>query len=119
MMATIREISGIFFLLFGLFFCVVGVIGLVRFPDVFTRIHAAGKVSTLGAYGLLLGTAIIMPDALLKVLALAIFMIAIQPVSSHAVATAAYRSGLRMKVGQRDDLASRFNPAEGRAIDHK
>lgn len=85
------EILGIGALLFGLFFCVVGVIGVMRMPDIYTRLHASGKVATLGIFGILLGAFILMPSTGLKVLALGLFILFTSPVTTHAIAASEYR----------------------------
>lgn len=105
-MSELREILGVFFIAAGVFFFVVGVAGLVRFPDVYMRIHASGKVSMLGIVSLLIGTAFIFPATILQAIALIIFYVAGTPVASHAVAAAAYRSGVPMAHPHRDDLAA-------------
>jgi multicomponent Na+:H+ antiporter subunit G len=102
---SILDLLGMFFIVFGVFFYAVGVVGLLRFPDVYMRIHSAGKVSILGIVGLLAGAALLMPASTLKVLALGIFMVITQPVAAHAVASAAYRSGVAMYKPRRDDMA--------------
>lgn len=96
----------------GLFFICVGIIGVMRLPDVYCRIHAAGKVATLGIVGLLAGTAFLMPETTPKVIMLALFLVIASPVAAHAIAAAAYRQGVPMVVPQRDDLASRVRGAE-------
>lgn len=90
----LAQIIGSFFLIFGLFFCAVGVLGIMRFPDVYTRIHASGKVSSLGIIGILAGTAFLMPETALEVIVLGIFLLVAAPVASHAIALAAYRQGV-------------------------
>lgn len=99
------EFIGAGFVLFGLFFCVIGTIGLLRFPDVYSRIHASGKVSTLGLIGLIAAAALLVPSATLKLLVLTGFLLITAPVAAHTVANAAYRSGVRMVKSGRDDLA--------------
>ncbi|MFW5692118.1 MAG: monovalent cation/H(+) antiporter subunit G [Chloroflexota bacterium] len=101
---TLREIIGLIGIGFGLFFYVVGVLGLTRFPDVYMRIHSAGKVSVLGIFGFIIGGSVLMPEITLRVIALGIFMFVTQPVASHSVAQAAYRSGVKMYKPVRDDL---------------
>lgn len=101
------EILGIIAILIGMFFFIFGVIGLVRFPDVYMRIHSSGKVSILGVIGLLVGAAFLLPATIPKGIALAIFLIITQPAASHAVASAAYRSGVEMHKPVRDDLEGR------------
>lgn len=90
---TIAEIAGLGALAFGLFFSIVGILGLIRFPDVYCRIHASGKVATLGLVGLLAASALALPETALKALALALFVVITSPVASHAIASAAYRTG--------------------------
>ncbi len=104
------EIIGLVILWGGVFFCVVGVVGLIRMPDLYCRLHASGKVSTVGLAGLLLGAAILMPSAALKLLALAIFAILTLPVGTHAIAAAAYRHGNYKAKFVRDDLAKMNAP---------
>ena len=87
----LRELLGVIALLFGLFFCGVGVLGVIRMPDALTRLHASGKVATLGLFGLLLGGALLMPAASLRILALGLFVLLTSPVATHAIAASAYR----------------------------
>ena len=85
------EILGVTALLFGLFFCAVGVLGVIRLPDTLTRLHASGKVATLGVFGLLLGAALLMPSTALRLLALGLFVLLTSPVATHAIAASVYR----------------------------
>ncbi len=85
------ELLGVFALFFGLLFCAVGVLGVIRMPDSLTRLHASGKVATLGLFGLLLGAALLMPSTLLRLLALGLFVLLTSPVATHAIAASVYR----------------------------
>ena len=85
------ELLGLAALLFGLFFCAVGVLGVIRMPDSLTRLHASGKVATLGLFGLLLGAALLMPSTWLRLLALGLFVLLTSPVATHAIAASVYR----------------------------
>lgn len=85
------EILGVTALLFGLFFCGVGVLGVIRLPDTLTRLHASGKVATLGLFGLLLGAALLMPSTAMRLLALGLFVLLTSPVATHAIAASVYR----------------------------
>ncbi len=85
------EILGVIALLFGLFFCAVGVLGVIRLPDTLTRLHASGKVATLGVFGLLLGAALLMPSTALRLLALGLFVLLTSPVATHAIAASVHR----------------------------
>jgi multicomponent Na+:H+ antiporter subunit G len=88
------EIIGLIILWIGVGFCAAGILGMIRMPDVYCRLHASGKVATVGLCGLLLGAVFIMPAIALKGLALAIFAVLTLPVSTHAIAAAAYRHGV-------------------------
>jgi multicomponent Na+:H+ antiporter subunit G len=77
-------------------FSVIGVVGMMRMPDLYCRMHASGKVSTVGLCGLLFGAAILMPSVALKLIALAAFAVLTLPVGTHAIAAAAHRHGVPM-----------------------
>lgn len=87
----IFEIVGALLLIIGALFSILGVIGILRLPDTYTRLHASGKTSTLGVLFLCAGTAVLLPDATLRLLALGIFLIFSGPVGSHAIAAAVHR----------------------------
>lgn len=95
--------------LLGVALAVVAGIGLVRLPDVFTRMHAATKPSTLGLLLICCGAALVVDDgsARVKLLLVAAFQIVTGPVAAHVVGRAAYRAGVggldRLEV---DDLAT-------------
>ena len=87
-------------LFIGLFFNVVGVIGLLRFPDVYTRLHAETKTTTFGS--IFLGLAVILyaianaETALAVHAALAVVLLAFtNATGSHAIARAAYKAGIK------------------------
>ncbi|GAB4516313.1 MAG: hypothetical protein OHK0046_21480 [Anaerolineae bacterium] len=103
---TILEVLGVAAMGIGLFFYIFGIIGLVRFPDVYSRIHAAGKVSGMGIIFFALALALLNPETTLKAIMLAVFMIITQPVASHAIASAAQRSGVPLKNASRNDLTA-------------
>ncbi len=80
----------------GAFFFLVGTIGILRLPDFYTRTHAATKCDTLGAGSILVALAIYTGlefDAF-KILAIAAFILLTSPTAGHALARAAFRTGL-------------------------
>lgn len=89
----------------GTAFSVLGVLGLVRLPDVYTRLHATGKVSTFGVILLLIAAVDWTPLGFGKGLLLMLFLLVAGPVASHALSAAAYRLGIPMQA-VRDDLES-------------
>lgn len=107
-MQTLLNIVGLILLWIGVIFSALGVLGLIRLPDVYCRLHASGKVSTMGLCGLLLGASVLMPAIAPKAVALAIFMIISSPVATHAIAMAAYRMGVPMQRHVRDDMGGHF-----------
>lgn len=95
---------GAFFLLAGLFFFVMGVIGNVRLPDVFTRLHATSKITSLGVLSLVAGSALLVPESGPKALLLGVLVLFSAPVASQAIARAAYRDGCRLSGIVQNDL---------------
>ena len=75
----------------GVFFLTMGGVGLVRFPDFYTRMHAAGKCDTLGVLLVLVGLAIFEGFTLAsaKILLIAVFLFLTSPTATHAIARAA------------------------------
>jgi multicomponent Na+:H+ antiporter subunit G len=82
-------------LLGGVGLAVVAGVGLLRFPDVFSRMHAATKPATLGLLMVCLGAALVMDDQAnrSKLLLVAAFQFLTAPVAAHMIGRAAYRSG--------------------------
>jgi monovalent cation/proton antiporter MnhG/PhaG subunit len=91
---TLIEGIGCTLLIFGVIFSFVGVVGVLRLPDTYTRLHATGNASTLGIFFLCLGAGILMPPAAPKLIVLGVFIVFTGPVASHAIAAAVYRSEL-------------------------
>lgn len=89
-------LSGLFIFL-GCFLCLSGGIGLLRFPDFYTRMHAAGVTDTLATIMIILGLILQNPDALVivKLIIILCLTLLIGPTASHALAKVAYRSGLK------------------------
>ncbi|MDO8987836.1 MAG: monovalent cation/H(+) antiporter subunit G [Coriobacteriia bacterium] len=89
----------------GAFFFFVGTVGILRFPDFYSRTHAATKCDTVGASSILLGLTLLegaRPDAL-KLIALAGLVLLSSPTVGHALARAAYRTGLKpWRLAQKD-----------------
>jgi multicomponent Na+:H+ antiporter subunit G len=92
-----NEQIGAVLIITGLLFDFFGCLGLVRFPDVYTRLQASAKCVTLGTCGILLGLVFFkgFTAAGIKALLCIVFIIITAPVSAHALARAAYRSGVK------------------------
>lgn len=80
----------------GVLFFLTSAVGLLRFPDFYTRMHAAGKCDTLGALLVLIGLAALQGFGLasVKILLIAVFMFATSPTATHAIARSALRNDL-------------------------
>jgi multicomponent Na+:H+ antiporter subunit G len=81
----------------GVFFLLVGAIGLLRFPEFFTRLHATGVTDTGGAELILLGLMLQTGWSFetIKLALIALFLFLTSPTATHAIANAAYVAGLR------------------------
>lgn len=80
----------------GVGFCAATAVGLIRFPDVYSRLHAGTKALTAGSLLIFAGVAVYewsLPSAL-KLAVTAGFFFATAPLATHAIARAAYRSGV-------------------------
>ena len=94
--------AGIAFILAGLFFFFVGVLGVLRLPDFYTRMHAAGKCDSLAAELVLIGVALYnLQDFTLatvlvsaKILLIAVFIFVASPTATHAITEAALILGI-------------------------
>jgi multicomponent Na+:H+ antiporter subunit G len=105
-MDLIFEILAAIVIVIGTIFSVIGIIGNLRLPDVYTRLHATGKVSTFGVVLLLVAAAFIVPGAWSRALIMGALLLLAGPVVSHAIASAALRAGIQPKGLVRNDLDS-------------
>ena len=94
-------------ILAGSGFALTASIGLLRLPDLYTRMHAASKAGTLGSCAVLLALAVHADDPAISLRALAgvVFFLLTVPISSHLLARAAHGAGYRLwEHSERDDL---------------
>lgn len=96
-MTLVIDIASWACILLGSFFTVVGAFGLVRMPDVFTRMHAASVTDTLGVGLLILGMGLQAGLSLvtLKLLFLIVLFFFTGPVVTHALAQACLHENIR------------------------
>ncbi|MDJ0782261.1 MAG: monovalent cation/H(+) antiporter subunit G [Desulfosarcinaceae bacterium] len=83
-------------LLLGGFFCLVAALGMLRLPDLLTRMHAATKAGTLGVGLLVLAAALYFAEIgmTLRALTVALFIFLTAPVAAHLIGRAAYHAGV-------------------------
>lgn len=96
-MSMVLDVLSWVLLVGGGFFVVVGGIGLLRMPDVFTRMHAGGIADTMGTGMILVGLLLQSDDWLViaKLLLILYFIIFANPTSTHAVARSALDNDIR------------------------
>ena len=90
-MSNITEIVSGIFLVIGAVAMLVGGVGILRMPDLFTRLHAVGIIDTLGVAAILIGLAFLAGWGLVLIKLIIIFalLMLLNPSASHALARAA------------------------------
>lgn len=108
-MGTIFDLIGGMLLVAGTSFLLLGALGIVRMPDIYNRIQAGTKATTLGTLLTLLGVAFLQPGWALKLFLIGVFLLFTNPLSSQILARAAHRSGQgSLPATQVDRLAEDF-----------
>lgn len=94
-MSLVLAGAGDVLLVAGLLFVLSGVVGVLRLPDFYTRLHALGKCDTLGVGLMVAGLALRSGahDAI-KMILILMFVLAAVPIATHALARAAWRAGV-------------------------
>lgn len=95
-------------LLLGLFFMVVGAVGVHRMPDAYHRMHAASKCTTLGLTGMLTAACLHLSiegsiDVVTKAIATIVFTFIATPIGTHLLAKAAHKGGAEQWGATRGD----------------
>ncbi len=82
------------FLLIGSFLCISGGVGILRFPNLYTRMHAVGVTETLATAMIIIGLILYSPDFFVdvKLVIILLMTLFISPSASHALVNAAMRS---------------------------
>jgi multicomponent Na+:H+ antiporter subunit G len=95
------DVLGMVLIGIGLFFDLLGCIGLVRMPDLYNRLQASTKCVTFGTCSILAGVFVMtgFTSTGIKALLCMVFIGLTAPVAAHALARAAHRSGLRLCKG--------------------
>jgi multicomponent Na+:H+ antiporter subunit G len=91
-----REIAAGVFCCIGTFFFIVGTTGLLRMPDIFSRLHPSTKCDTLGACSVLVGMAVYSGWSwnVLKLLMIAGFLLLSSATCGHAIGRSALKRGI-------------------------
>lgn len=108
MVAQTLNIGSFVLIFLGSFLLISGSVGLLRFPDFYTRMHAAGITDTLAAILIIFGLMLISGWNLnlLKLSTILLFILFTGPTASHALAKAAQHSGLHPEISDRRKKSS-------------
>jgi multicomponent Na+:H+ antiporter subunit G len=96
-MIDFTSILTIIFVVADIFFLLVGSVGIIRLPDFYSRTHATSKSDTLGKILIIIGRIIFegMTINSGKLVFVLLFILLANPIGAHALARAAYNSGLK------------------------
>ena len=103
-----NEIIGYIVAGVGVAFLFLGALGVFRLPDVYNRLQAGTKCTTLGAFLSIIGAGIIEPAWFIKCLVIAVFILFTNPISAHVPARASYKSGVKLWDGSVVDQCKEF-----------
>ena len=95
-MEQILEYLGIAVTSIGVIFLFLGGLGILRMPDVYNRMQAGTKATTLGAVGTIIGVGLMHPEWFFKTSIIALFILLSNPISSHALARGSYKIGIKL-----------------------
>jgi multicomponent Na+:H+ antiporter subunit G len=108
------DLIGAVVALIGSAFLFLGALGVVRMPDLYNRMQAGTKATTLGNLLTLTGLGLMVPAWLPKILLIALFVLVTNPISSHALARAAHAAGIPLAPGSvKDALAADGGASRG------
>ena len=91
-MSALLSVVGALISLTGSFFLLLAAIGLIRMPDVYNRMQAGTKATTLGSLFVLLGLALAQPSWAIRLIILALFIVFTNPISSHVMIRSAHHA---------------------------
>lgn len=95
------DIFAALLILVGSLFFLLASLGLLRMPDVYNRMQAGTKATTLGSILVLTGFAFLMPEVWPKLVLLVVFIFLTNPISSHALARAAWKRGVPTELDEK------------------
>jgi len=119
MLAILHEALVVFLLIMGVLFFFGTTVGIIRFPDFYSRMHSAGKGDTLSSFLLLLGLGLYnLHDfsvatlmVLAKILFISVFIFIASPTATHAIMDAGYEAKVKPWTRRRKGEGSLAGPA--------
>ena len=117
---NVFEVASALCLLIGSFICVSGGVGILRFPDFYTRIHAVGVTDTLGAGMILIGLMLQCPESLViaKLVMILLMTLFINSAASHALAKSAIHNSLMPVLDKKIVVKKEQNKRESESSNH-
>ncbi len=109
---------GYLFVTVGVIFLFLGALGILRMPDIFTRLQAGTKATTLGALGTIIGVGLLQPEWFWKTLIIAIFFAISNPISSHALARGSYKNGHKPYMNDKDGIDTYAEVSQNEEEEH-
>ena len=106
-MTDLLDLIGGLLLVAGSAFLLFGGLGIMRMPDLFNRIQAGAKTTTLGTLLILAGATFLHPEWGVKLLLIGLFLLFTNPLSSQVLASAAHRVGVKKTDRTMIDMLSR------------
>jgi len=106
------HLAGTIITAIGIMFLFLGSLGIFRLPDVYNRLQAGTKCTTLGAFLTIIGVGITQPGWLPKTLVIALFILITNPISNHALGRASRKSGVALCDRSVVDKANEFEEYE-------
>ncbi len=91
---------GYVFIFLGVMAFLISAIGIIRMPDVYTRMHTGTKTTTMGVIFIVMGASCIEPFWAWKLILLAIFIFLTNPLSSSVIARAAHSDGATLELDE-------------------
>lgn len=93
-MQELLTVIGALITLMGSLFLLLASIGLIRMPDVYNRMQAGTKATTLGSLFVFLGIGLAQPSWAIRLIILALFIVFTNPISSHVMIRSAHHIGI-------------------------
>jgi len=106
------ELLGTIVVVVGTAFLFLGSLGVFRLPDVYNRLQAGTKCTTLGAFLTVIGVGLMNPSWFAKTLLIALFILLTNPISSHALGRSGRKSGVPLWEGSVVDKGDEFKEQE-------
>ena len=95
----IHTTLGVLLIAFGAAFLFLGGLGIYRLPDVYNRLQAGTKCTTLGAFCSIIGVGVVEPGWFIKCLLIAVFILLTNPIGAHALARASRKTDVPLWEG--------------------